>query len=408
MAGLGGLARSSPFASWPIILDHDVVLRLCGLPEDDLARILTRMLWAYCHGTGDGEGVATDEDQRSKGSPRAWTDNGWPWPVGSFESFTKGPTQCMTLELMSAVSQERGADVAVAVLERVANDIPASSPSVAPGSDAEDTKEKARHESAEAREKAKQARAPTTAGDDDSDVKAREDGYQGDGGVKRPADDDTISKAKELTLKKAKTDGNAFRFVKKNVYLGHCADEEDAARAVAEYVERGVVAPPGRGGVTSEHRGVSWEIAEYVERGIGECLEHGTNPRPTRGSSSGRNTDPVAHRFDETSDRGAGGTPALDGLPGGDDLVGGSDVDGEGELEGTTRETRRDPRVWAATAPAKASEESPVSVDAVGWKGEEASSRRALEMLQSLGFRVVVGAWSYAEEFGLDITRAER
>ena len=33
----------------------------------------------------------------------------------------------------------------------------------------------------------------------------------------------------------------------KPVYLGYYADEEDAARAVAEYVERGVVAPQRRG-----------------------------------------------------------------------------------------------------------------------------------------------------------------
>ena len=38
------------------------------------------------------------------------------------------------------------------------------------------------------------------------------------------------------------------------MYLGFYTDEEDAARAVAEYVERGVVAPPGRRGVRSEHR----------------------------------------------------------------------------------------------------------------------------------------------------------
>ena len=85
----------------------------------------------------------------------------------------------------------------------------------------------------------------------------------------------------------------------KLVHLGYYADEEDAARAVAEYVERGIVDPPGRGGVTSEHTGVSWNkarkkwraaktvqgklvhlgyyadeedaaraVAEYVERGV--------------------------------------------------------------------------------------------------------------------------------------------
>ena len=47
----------------------------------------------------------------------------------------------------------------------------------------------------------------------------------------------------------------------KHVHLGYYADEEDAARAVAEYVERGVVDPPGRGGVTSEHMGVHWNVA---------------------------------------------------------------------------------------------------------------------------------------------------
>ena len=47
----------------------------------------------------------------------------------------------------------------------------------------------------------------------------------------------------------------------KLVHLGYYADEEDAARAVAEYVERGIVDPPGRGGVTSEHTGVHWNVA---------------------------------------------------------------------------------------------------------------------------------------------------
>ena len=47
----------------------------------------------------------------------------------------------------------------------------------------------------------------------------------------------------------------------KQVHLGHYAAEEDAARAVAEYVERGVVATQRRGGVTSEHMGVCWNLS---------------------------------------------------------------------------------------------------------------------------------------------------
>ena len=47
----------------------------------------------------------------------------------------------------------------------------------------------------------------------------------------------------------------------KTVFLGRYADEEDAARAVVEYVERGVVPPPRREGKTSEHVGVSWNNA---------------------------------------------------------------------------------------------------------------------------------------------------
>lgn len=86
----------------------------------------------------------------------------------------------------------------------------------------------------------------------------------------------------------------------------------------------------------------------------------------------------------ETSDRRGGGTPALNGLLGGYDSGGGSDddrgdVDGESGREGTNRETQRDPREKAAAAPAKASVESPVNVNAIGWKGEEAHGRRALE-----------------------------
>ena len=45
------------------------------------------------------------------------------------------------------------------------------------------------------------------------------------------------------------------------MHLGYYADEEDAARAVAAYVERGVVATQKRGGVTSEHMGVCWDKA---------------------------------------------------------------------------------------------------------------------------------------------------
>ena len=47
----------------------------------------------------------------------------------------------------------------------------------------------------------------------------------------------------------------------KNMHLGYYADEEDAARAVAEYVERGVVPPPRRESKTSEHDGVCWDKA---------------------------------------------------------------------------------------------------------------------------------------------------
>ena len=54
----------------------------------------------------------------------------------------------------------------------------------------------------------------------------------------------------------------AYKMVQgKLVHLGLYADEEDAARAVVEYVERGIVDPPGRGGVTSEHTGVHWNVA---------------------------------------------------------------------------------------------------------------------------------------------------
>ena len=92
----------------------------------------------------------------------------------------------------------------------------------------------------------------------------------------------------------------------KTVYLGYYADEEDAARAVAEYVERGVVATPGRGGGTSEHMGVSWNKAhkkwvakkkvqgklvhlgyyadeEDAARAVAEYVERGVVPTPGRG-----------------------------------------------------------------------------------------------------------------------------
>ena len=59
----------------------------------------------------------------------------------------------------------------------------------------------------------------------------------------------------------------------KKVYLGYYADEEAAARAVTEYVERGVVALPGRGGVTSEHTGVSWNKA--LNKWVAQQRENG-------------------------------------------------------------------------------------------------------------------------------------
>ena len=76
----------------------------------------------------------------------------------------------------------------------------------------------------------------------------------------------------------------------KQVYLGLYADEEDAARALVEYVERGIVDPPGRGGVTSEHRGVSWNVAS--KKWVAQKRVHGKNcllytspsPRDQRGS----------------------------------------------------------------------------------------------------------------------------
>ena len=92
----------------------------------------------------------------------------------------------------------------------------------------------------------------------------------------------------------------------KQVYLGYYADEEGAARAVAEYVERGVVATQGRGGVTSEHTGVCWNVAakkwqaqktvqgktvhlgfyaneEDAARAVAEYVERGVVPRSGRG-----------------------------------------------------------------------------------------------------------------------------
>ena len=92
----------------------------------------------------------------------------------------------------------------------------------------------------------------------------------------------------------------------KLVHLGYYADEEDAARAVVEYVERGVVDPPGRGGVTSEHMGVCWNVAakkwkaqkmvhgkrvylglyadeEDAARAVAEYVERGAVPRKDAG-----------------------------------------------------------------------------------------------------------------------------
>ena len=110
-----------------------------------------------------------------------------------------------------------------------------------------------------------------------------------------------------VSWNKAKKKWVAQKWVQgKNVHLGYYADEEDAARAVVEYVERGVVDPPGRGGVTSEHMGVSWNKArkkwlaqkwdkgkkvhlglyaaeEDAARAVTEYVERGVVPRSGRG-----------------------------------------------------------------------------------------------------------------------------
>ena len=99
----------------------------------------------------------------------------------------------------------------------------------------------------------------------------------------------------------------------KRVHLGYYADEEDAARAVAEFLERGVVAPPGREGVTSEHTGVSWNKAakkwrakkmvqgkqvhlgyyadeEDAARAVAEYVERGVVDLPGRGGVTSEHT----------------------------------------------------------------------------------------------------------------------
>ena len=93
----------------------------------------------------------------------------------------------------------------------------------------------------------------------------------------------------------------------KTVYLGLYVDEDDAARAVADFQEHGTVSPPRRG-VTSEHKGVSWNVSKkkwkasmwangkqvylgyYVDeddaaRAVADFQEHGTVP-PRRGVTS--------------------------------------------------------------------------------------------------------------------------
>ena len=115
------------------------------------------------------------------------------------------------------------------------------------------------------------------------------------------------SKHMGVSWNKAKKKWQAYKMVQgKLVHLGYYADEEDAARAVAEYVERGIVDPPGRGGVTSEHRGVSWNVAskkwraekrvqgklvhlgyyadeEDAARAVAEYVERGAVPPQRRG-----------------------------------------------------------------------------------------------------------------------------
>ena len=94
----------------------------------------------------------------------------------------------------------------------------------------------------------------------------------------------------------------------KQVHLGFYVDEDDAARAVADFQQHGTVSPPCRG-VTSEHKGVSWNksakkwrasvrangktvhLGSYVDeddaaRAVANFQQHGTVSPPCRGVTS--------------------------------------------------------------------------------------------------------------------------
>jgi len=138
-------AGSRVMPTWPTVLAVPTIDRVTALGAPVVRELLVRLLQAWVsHGQGGsevrvdivyltppiGQGAPADDAmeiaQQCKGAPAGW-DAAWRWPLSLSPDEGEGAEaeaelqllRCMGLELMAAVSVERGMDAATTMLARV-------------------------------------------------------------------------------------------------------------------------------------------------------------------------------------------------------------------------------------------------------------------------------------------------